>query len=1094
MRKKAYLCAVFCVMTRKRTHYILFYSTLLLAIVSLFAIPYINVNSDMTKYLPDDSQTSQGLEILNGEFGEIPNMQGDVQAMFKDLTPAERAAYTDSLKSTKEVTGVRMSVSEDSVYTLYDMDVPKSVDQKKLGQQIALRLGHDAVVETSQDGATPPFSVIAIAAALILIILLVMAQSWVESFIILANAGLAILLNMGTNALLPSVSITTNYIGSILQMVLSLDYSIVLINRYRQEQKDETSKKDAVLAANKAIRRAWPSIMSSAATTILGLLMLCFMRLKIGMDMGIVLAKGVVCSLVCTFTALPSMMMLFRQSINSTVKKAPVLPTDRLGRFATSHKIPLATFAVILFGLSFWLSKQTTIFFCTNGESRIEKIFPHSNPVVVIYENGEENHVLALADSLKQVDGVEAVVSYPTLLQQPYTSAEMVRYVKSMTTEFGDMVPDTMPLDMLTPQLMKTLYYMQSRRDTTIRLSFPEMVNFIEDYCLNDPLTKDFIDDEMRKELAVLKTIQRQENTTPEEEQEPVERIAPPKKAKKKYKSAKELIPATTGDSTKSGQDHPEYISLCDFLPKLYAAAPSSVTAELSKFSNRQMINRQMSKQELSDFVGSSMGQTKMVFKFAKGKHTTMSPLEYVHVLTDDLFQRKLLRAMVSDEQVAALTLRVQLMDMVNQDAALSGHEMSKLLSDFGLSLDTQSIYAIAYPQRVETADPPQLANNDSTMTDSIAAPVVEKTKEVKPVKVKVTKPVIAHVKRKSAKEIQQEKVMNRVFELLDGKERFDAKSMAAQFAYLGKPIPVEQVELLYIYYGSLRDTAYVEQQLTPEQLIDYLCDTLANDSRLAMFINQEQKAQIGQVKPQLQSQMGRLRSDKHGLLVMLTNLERESDRTYASLDKIDQLANDKLDKPHYMIGESPMYREMKMGFGDEMNLVSWLTIIAIFLIVAISFRSIIVPLILVITVMTAVYVNVIFAGLMRGEMLYLAYLIVQAILMGATIDYGILFANYYKERRRTMLPYDAVKEAYRGSIRTITTSGLIMIVAPGVMALLVDDITISAIVGCLSIGAAMAVLLILIVLPGVLVAFDRLVVRKGQRKEPDPIDPTPNP
>jgi predicted RND superfamily exporter protein len=163
------------------------------------------------------------------------------------------------------------------------------------------------------------------------------------------------------------------------------------------------------------------------------------------------------------------------------------------------------------------------------------------------------------------------------------------------------------------------------------------------------------------------------------------------------------------------------------------------------------------------------------------------------------------------------------------------------------------------------------------------------------------------------------------------------------------------------------------------------------------------------------------------------------------------------------MIGESAMYREMKAGFGAEMTRISLLTIIAIFLIVALSFRSIIVPTILVVTVMTAVYVNVI-------------------------------FANYYKEFRRTMLPYEAVKAAYQGSIRTITTSGLIMVVAPGAMALLVDDITISAIVGCLAIGAAMAVLLILIVLPGVLVAFDKLVVRRGQRKEPDPTDPTPNP
>ena len=133
-------------------------------------------------------------------------------------------------------------------------------------------------------------------------------------------------------------------------------------------------------------------------------------------------------------------------------------------------------------------------------------------------------------------------------------------------------------------------------------------------------------------------------------------------------------------------------------------------------------------------------------------------------------------------------------------------------------------------------------------------------------------------------------------------------------------------------------------------------------------------------------------------------------------------------------------------------------------------------------TVMTAVYVNVIFSGIFSGTMLYLAYLIVQSILMGATIDYGILYANYYKEYRKTMDINDAITAAYRGFIRTIMTSGLIMVVAPGAMALLVDDVAISAIVGSLSIGAMVSVVLILLVVPAVLGAFDSLVVRKKDR------------
>ena len=171
------------------------------------------------------------------------------------------------------------------------------------------------------------------------------------------------------------------------------------------------------------------------------------------------------------------------------------------------------------------------------------------------------------------------------------------------------------------------------------------------------------------------------------------------------------------------------------------------------------------------------------------------------------------------------------------------------------------------------------------------------------------------------------------------------------------------------------------------------------------------------------------------------------------------------------------MYTEMRDGFDHEMNVVSLLTILSIFLIVALTFRSVIVPTILVVAVMTAVYVNVVVAGVVSGQMLYLAYLIVQAILMGATIDYGILFANYYREFRKTSLPVDAVCAAYRGSIRTILTSGLIMVIGPGAMALFIDDLMISNIVGCLAVGAFVAIVLTLTVVPAVLVALDKWVV-----------------
>ena len=360
-----------------------------------------NVNADMTKYLPDDSQMKSGLEIVMSEFGSSAQMSGtDVKVMFDRLRPNEVPGIRALLNGYPDVKSVSYRYSKDSTRTVFDLDVPKSVDQKALGKQISTRFGGNCVVETSQDGATPPISVIVISAVFIMLVLFVMAQSWFEPVVILITAGLAILLNMGTNALLPSVSITTNFIGAILQAVLSLDYCIVLLNRYKQEQDEHTDKNTAFLAANRAIQKAAPSILSSALTTVVGLLMLCFMRLKIGSDMGIVLAKGVVCSLICTFTALPALMMLFRRTINYTAKKSYVPPTDRLARFISRHKLPMAVGAVILFIASWIFSRQTTIFFSAEQESKIEKFFPSPNPFVLVDDTQDEDSIYGLVDQL----------------------------------------------------------------------------------------------------------------------------------------------------------------------------------------------------------------------------------------------------------------------------------------------------------------------------------------------------------------------------------------------------------------------------------------------------------------------------------------------------------------------------------------------------------------------------------------------------------------------------------------------------------------------------------------------------------------------
>ena len=1068
---------------------------------------HVNVNADMTKYLPDDSQMKSGLEIVASDFGASAQVSGsDVQVMFEGLQPNEIQGIRTLLTGYPEVQGVSFRYSADSTYALFDLNVPKSVDQKALGKQISTRFGGNCVVETSQDGATPPVSVIIIAAVMIMLVLFVMAQSWFEPIVILITAGLAIVLNMGTNALLPSVSITTNFIGSILQAVLSLDYCIVLLNRYRQEQDEHTDRRTAVLAANRAIQKAAPSILSSALTTVVGLLMLCFMRLKIGADMGIVLAKGVVCSLLCTFTAMPSLMLLFRRTINRTAKKAYVPPTDGLARFVSRHKLPMAAGAVLLFFGSWYLSRRTTIFFSAEAESQIEKVFPSPNPFVLVYDTQDEDSVYMLVDRLMEQPGIQSVISYPTLMSRPLTPAEMATHVRSLLTDFKDFMPEgtTVPpeaLDMLNPEMVQLLYYMRAKDSTETKLAFPDMARFLHTHVASNPLFASYLDDDMKKQIAALQTMLDVEPVAPKVTEVPKNPTTPAAADASKENAGDTIVhrresiapitpipsPVAVTDSVEIPAMPIERIAIVPFLENLNTVHTSAISLEMRKLSDTLAIRLPMSVSEMSVFIGSTPIQTRLVYGYAPGKTKKLTPLQYVHLLVDDLFKRPGLAGMISDEQRTLLGQRAHLMDLADANASLTPSDLNILLRAFGIdNFEDDELLAIAYPPKKETKtvqpsdlNAAEIVNSIADIQRSLHSTDTARAQSSSTTVVQNEEPEMPKHKAPSRADMQAELFT----ELMFSGKTYTASQMASKLERLmalsnvkSAPVTPAQMALLYDYYGAVH-SACDTMRVGFEPLLDYLCDTLVYDPRLADILPDSIGSQATSIHTQIEAGLGQLRKEKHSLLVVLSSLPKESNETYDFVDTLTTMADARIPHDHYYVGESVMYAEMRAGFDHEMNVVSLLTILSIFLIVAITFRSVIVPTILVVTVMSAVYVNVVVAGLVSGQMLYLAYLIVQAILMGATIDYGILFANYYREHRKNSLPVDAVCAAYRGSIRTILTSGLIMVIGPGAMALFVDDVMISNIVGCIAVGAFMAIVLTLTVLPAVLVALDKWVV-----------------
>ena len=258
----------------------------------------VNVNTDMTKYLPDKSSMKQGMDKMDEEF---PDAEGDytIRVMFKGLDEQQKGEMKTKLSEIKNVEKVDYKPDDADynkdeytkyvVHTKYDYE---STEEHNIEQDIEANFSRNDMQFKNDSNESPglPTWVIITAVSLLMVILIIMSGSWIEPFLFLFTIGIAVAINMGTNVFLGEISDQTFSVASILQLVLSMDYSIILISHYRQELAKNSDRKAAMKSA---IVGAFASISSSSLTTVVGLLALVFMSFKIGMDMGIVLAKGV---------------------------------------------------------------------------------------------------------------------------------------------------------------------------------------------------------------------------------------------------------------------------------------------------------------------------------------------------------------------------------------------------------------------------------------------------------------------------------------------------------------------------------------------------------------------------------------------------------------------------------------------------------------------------------------------------------------------------------------------------------------------------------------------------------------------------------
>ncbi len=413
----------------KRNLFFLLYAFAL--IFSIVATGWVKVENDITTYLPEDTETRQGLTVMNDNFVTY----GTARVMVSNVTYETAENICSDLESIDGVTSVDFDDTTDhyksasALFSVtFDGTTTDDISVHALHTIRDMLAGYDTYidtevgVDTSADLQSEMSVILVLAAIVIVLVLTLTSRSYAEVPVLIMTFGAAALLNMGTNFLCGTISFISNSVTVILQLALAIDYAIILCHRFSDEHETKDTREACIAALSKAI----PEISSSSLTTISGLGALAFMHFGIGRDMATVLIKAILFSLLSVFTLMPGLLMVFSKKINATRHKNLIPKITFLGKFdvATRFIVP-PIFAVVVVVTAVLANKcpycysYTDLVTAKQSESqiahqKIKNTFGVNNMVAVIVPTGDydsERQLLKDLDSCAEVKSTQGLAN-----------------------------------------------------------------------------------------------------------------------------------------------------------------------------------------------------------------------------------------------------------------------------------------------------------------------------------------------------------------------------------------------------------------------------------------------------------------------------------------------------------------------------------------------------------------------------------------------------------------------------------------------------------------------------------------------------------
>ena len=414
------------VVDKRKFIFVLF---LIATVYSVFSINKVTVNQDITAYLPDDSDTRRGYDVMNSEF----TTPGTAQVMISNITFEEAQSLANRIAKIEGVTSVTFDDSEacykGSNALLTVTTEGGSEDESSIAAKNEIKDlldGYDAYIASEigyssemQDMLTEEMTGILIWAVIVVIlVMLISTKAYMLIPVLFLTFGVAVLLNMGTNYWFGEVSFITNAVAVVLQLALSIDYAIILSDRFMEEHEHMDAEKAIKVALSKAI----PEISSSSLTTVSGMVAMMFMQFKLGYDMGIVLVKAIIFSLIAVFFFMPGVLLTFSKQIDRTRHRSLVPEINVVGKFAVKTKKIIPPLFLVVFVLSFFGTYNCPYLYDTNSvegskksestiaREHIEEVFGATNQLVVIVPKGDYDTQKKVLEQISAVDGVSSAL------------------------------------------------------------------------------------------------------------------------------------------------------------------------------------------------------------------------------------------------------------------------------------------------------------------------------------------------------------------------------------------------------------------------------------------------------------------------------------------------------------------------------------------------------------------------------------------------------------------------------------------------------------------------------------------------------------